>query len=131
MFLKWCIIYWVIFNMLFMWIQEKLKKGLVTYYKTSGIPCLWTHLDVDHSTIYKRFQKEINNQRKENVRRQFVKKRFLISNSSIYNFFASKVPFKKDAVEQHMFVENLAFLIMKNHLPLQFLENVWLKCLVL
>ncbi len=44
-----------------------------------------------------------------------MKKRFLISNSSISKFFASKVPFKKDDVEQKMFVENLALLIVKNH----------------
>jgi hypothetical protein len=30
-----------------------------------------------------------------------------------------------------MFVENLTLLIMKNHLPLQFVDSVWLKCLVL
>jgi hypothetical protein len=30
-----------------------------------------------------------------------------------------------------MFVKNLALLIMKNYLPLQFVESVWLKCLVL
>jgi hypothetical protein len=30
-----------------------------------------------------------------------------------------------------MFVENLGLLIVKNHLPLQFMENVWLKFLVL
>jgi hypothetical protein len=34
-------------------------------------------------------------------------------------------------VEQKMFVENLALLIVKNHLSLQFVETVWLKCLVL
>jgi hypothetical protein len=27
------------------------------------------NLDADHSTIYKRFQEEINNERKENVER--------------------------------------------------------------
>ncbi len=30
-----------------------------------------------------------------------------------------------------MFVENLALLIVKNHLSLQFVETMWLKCLVL
>ncbi len=54
-----------------------------------------------------------------------------VSNFSIFEFFASKYPFKKDDVEQKMFVENLAFLIMKNHLPLQFVESVWLKHLML
>jgi hypothetical protein len=111
--------------------RKQLRKGLVTYYKTSGITCLWKHLDVDHSTIYKRFQEETNNQGKENVRRQSAKKRSLISNSFISNFFASKVPFKKDDVEQNMFVKNLAYLIVKNHFSLQFVESVWLKCLVL
>ncbi len=89
--------------------RKQLKKGLVTYYKTTGITCLQKHLDVDHSTIYKRFQEEINNEREKNVERQFAKKRFLIYNSSIFEFFASKDPFKKDDVEQKMFVENLAF----------------------
>ncbi len=89
------------------------------------------HLDVDHSLIYKRFQEKINNERKENVEIQSTKKRSLISNSSIFDFFASKDPFRKDDVEQKMFVENLTLLIMKNHLFLQFLESVWLKCLML
>ncbi len=30
-----------------------------------------------------------------------------------------------------MFVENLTLLIMKNHLPLQFVESMWLKHLLL
>jgi hypothetical protein len=30
-----------------------------------------------------------------------------------------------------MFVENLGLLIVKSHLPLQFVESVLLKCLVL
>jgi len=34
-------------------------------------------------------------------------------------------------VEQKMFMENLTLLIVKNHLPLQFVESVWLKHLVL
>ncbi len=49
--------------------RKQLRKGLVTYYKTSGITCLQKHLDVDHSTIYNGFQKEMNNQGKENVKR--------------------------------------------------------------
>ncbi len=111
--------------------RKQLRKGLITYYKTSDITCLQKHLDVDHLPIYKKFQEKINNQRKENVERQYAKKRFLISNPSIFEFFASKDPFKKDDVEQKMFMENLAFLIMKSYLPLQFVEIVWLKRLML
>jgi hypothetical protein len=40
-------------------------------------------------------QEEINNQRKENVKRQFVKKRSLISNSSISEFFCFKRSLQK------------------------------------
>jgi hypothetical protein len=47
------------------------------------------------------------------------------------NFFTSKDPLKKDDVEQKMFVENLTLLIVKNHLPLQFVESVWLRSLML
>ncbi len=54
-----------------------------------------------------------------------------ISNFSICEFFASKDPFKKDDVEQKMFVENFALSIVKNLLTLQFVESVWLKHLVL
>jgi hypothetical protein len=39
-------------------------------------------------------------------------------------FFVSKCPFKKDDVEKKKFVDNLALLIVKNHLPLQFVKNV-------
>jgi len=92
---------------------------------------LQKHLDADHSTIYKRLQEEINNERRKNVEKQSTKKSYLISNFSIFEFFALKYPFKKDDVEQKMFVENFALLIMKNHLPLQFVESVWLKHLVL
>jgi hypothetical protein len=45
------------------------------------------------------FEENINNQGKKNVEKQFAKKRSLISNSCISEFFASKDPFKKDDVE--------------------------------
>jgi hypothetical protein len=104
---------------------------MIKYYKTSGITCLQKHFDANHSTIYKRFPEEINNQRKKNVEKKSTKKRSHISNSFIFGFFVSKNPFKNDDMEQMMFVKNLALLIMKNHFPLQFVENAWLKHLVL
>jgi hypothetical protein len=73
--------------------RKQLRKGLLTYYKTSGMTYLQKHLNANHFVIYKRFQKEINNQRKENVEKQFAKKRPFISNSSIFEFFVSKDPF--------------------------------------
>jgi hypothetical protein len=49
--------------------RKQLRKGLIMYYKTSGTTCLHKKLDANHSTIYKKFQKEINNQGKEDVER--------------------------------------------------------------
>ncbi len=66
----------------FMNSRKQLRKGQVTYYKTSGITSLQKHLDVNHSTIYKRLQEEINNQGKENVNRQSTKKKV-----SYFQFF--------------------------------------------
>ncbi len=37
-------------------LRKQLKKGLVTYYKTSGITHLQKHLDANHSAIDKKFQ---------------------------------------------------------------------------
>jgi hypothetical protein len=68
--------------------------------------------------------KKRNSQRRENFEKQPTKKRAHIFNSSISKLFASKEPFKKDGVEPKMFVENLALLIMKNHLLLQFVKKV-------
>ncbi len=42
-----------------------------------------------------------------------------------------KEPFRKDDVKQKDFLQDLGLLIMKNNLPLQFVESVWFKCLIL
>jgi len=75
--------------------RKMLRKGLITYYKTSGITCLHKHLDVNHSTIHKIFQEKINNQGKENIRKQYAKKRSLISNFPYLHFSLQKILSKK------------------------------------
>jgi hypothetical protein len=60
-----------------------------------------------------------------------TKKRPNISSSSIFYFFTSKEPFKNDDVKQQKFLENLALLIIKIHLHLQFVKSVWPKGLIL
>jgi hypothetical protein len=34
-------------------------------------------------------------------------------------------------VHEKKIVENLGLIIVKNHLPIQFVDSIWLKCLVL
>jgi hypothetical protein len=55
--------------------------------------------------------------------KQPSKKRPNISSNSISNFFVTKEPFKKDDVQQKQFLEYLGLLIVKNHLPLQFMKS--------
>jgi hypothetical protein len=43
------------------------------------------------------------------------------------NFFAAKYPYKKDDVQQKQFLEDLSFLIVKNHLLMHLVQSQWLK----
>jgi hypothetical protein len=49
-------------------------KGLILYYKTSGITCLKNHVDVDHSIIFKNVE-EVNSLVKGNLEEQSTKKK--------------------------------------------------------
>jgi len=44
-----------------------------------------------------------------------------------YLVFLLQKPFKKDDMQQKQFLENLGLLIVKNHLPLQFVKSSYLK----
>jgi hypothetical protein len=43
----------------------------------------------------------------------------------------SKIPLKKKDVSHKEFLEDLALLIVKNNLLIQFVESMWLKCLII
>jgi hypothetical protein len=49
-----------------------------------------------------------------------------VSFNSISNFFPTKEPFKKDDV-QKLFFGKFGSFNCQNHLPLQYVENSWLK----
>ncbi len=42
-----------------------------------------------------------------------------------------KDPFRKDDLWQMQFLEDLGILVVKNNLPMLFVDNMWLKHLVL
>jgi hypothetical protein len=54
-----------------------------------------------------------------------------VPNSEILEFFDAKDPFKRDVVHQKQFLQDLALLVIKNHLPIQFVKSIWLKCLIM
>jgi hypothetical protein len=55
---KSCIIPCVIPIVCFLHWNNKLKKGLISYFKTSGITCLKKHVDANHSLVFQKIGKE-------------------------------------------------------------------------
>jgi hypothetical protein len=84
-------------------------------------------VDVNHVVLYKKFEDVVNNFLKGNVERQLLKKCPSIFGSSISNFFVAKNLYKQNDVEQQQFLEDFGLLVVKNNLPIQFVESVWLK----
>ncbi len=111
--------------------KNKVKKGLVSYFKNNRIIVLKKHMDANHGLIVKKIEEEMNNNFKSPLKSQLAKKRFVMNASVISNFLGAINPYKKDNVHQKDFVENLGLLVIKNHLPIQFVESIWLKCLVI
>jgi hypothetical protein len=71
----------------------KLRKGLMFYYKISGITYLRKHVDENHSKNFNSFEREVKSIMKGNLY-------IFIFGSSIYFIFTSKKPFKMNDVEQ-------------------------------
>jgi hypothetical protein len=93
----------------------------------NGIITLKKHVDVEHSLLAKKFDEEMNNLVKSELERQLVKKKQNVSSSEISNFFIIKILYKKEDVQLKQFLEDLALLIIKSHMPIHFVENPWLK----
>jgi hypothetical protein len=72
--------------------------------------------------IAKIFEEEVKNHE-----RKPRKKRPCVNGTIIFNFFAAKISYKKDDVQQKQFLEDLTLLIFKNHLPMHLVESQWLK----
>ncbi len=52
---------------------NKLKKSLISYYKTNGITYLRKHIDANHSNKLKTFQEEVNFAMGESLKRHHAK----------------------------------------------------------
>jgi hypothetical protein len=107
----------------------KKRKGLIAYYETYGITTLKKNVDGNHAIIVKKIEEELNGLIKGTLENQLTKKRPNVSNNAISNFFTIKDPFFKNDVQQKGFLQDLDLLIVKNQLPLQFVESVWFKSL--
>ncbi len=85
------------------------------------------HVDANHVVLAKRFEKEANFPLRNVFEKQLAKKRPNVFNFEISKFFGTTYPFKKDIMQQKQILHNLALLVVKNHLLIQFVESTWLK----
>jgi hypothetical protein len=59
------------------------------------------------------------------------KKKPNMSNNAILLLFDAKDRFKNDDMQQKTLLQDHILLVVKNHLPIQFVENTWLKHLAM
>jgi len=97
----------------------------------NGIIILKKHVDAEHSLLAKTFDKEMNSLVKSELERELVKKRQNVYSSEISKFFIAKILYKKKDVQLKQFLEDLALLIIKSHMPIHFVESPWLKIFTL
>ncbi len=80
---------------------------------------------VDHYTLAKKFNQEVYCFAK--IKKEKQKKggkKFNIFGNFISNFLVANEFFKTNDVQETQFLEDLRFLIVKNHLLLYFVQNV-------
>jgi hypothetical protein len=80
--------------------RTKLRKTLVSYFKSNGITTLKKHVNGNHFLIARNFGKILNNNIKNLVERQLAKKRSIVIGSEISKFFRAINPYKRDNVHQ-------------------------------
>ncbi len=100
--------------------KTQTKKGLILYNTTNGITSLKKHVKVNYSIIAKMFENEVNNPLRGKLEKKICKKRSNLASSAIFNVFAAKNPFIKYHMQQKLIFEDMGLLIVKNHIPIQF-----------
>jgi hypothetical protein len=79
--------------------RTKLRKGLISYCKINGISTLKKHVDAKHGLLVKTFDEEGNSLVRTQVETRLIKKRQNVSSFEIFDFFITKLPYKKDEMQ--------------------------------
>jgi hypothetical protein len=124
---KSCVVYFVIKIQFLQRIQEFKQRGLISYHKTNGITSFKKHVDANHMFIANKLEEEVIYLVKQIEERHLAKKYIYITNGSISKNFILKDSFQKEGVPQKEFLNDLSLLIVKNNLPIQFVESMWPK----
>jgi hypothetical protein len=73
------------------------------------------HFNAKHGLIVKTFEDKVNIKTKNPMESQPTKKNHAVSLSAISNFVRALNLFKKDNVQQKLFLENLGILVVKSN----------------
>ncbi len=79
-------------------------------------------MDAKHFLLTKFFDKEMNSQMKSELEKKLTKRRKNVSSSEIFEFFTTKIPYKKEDAQQKQFLEDLILLIL---LKITYLCILW------
>jgi hypothetical protein len=52
--------------------RTKLRKGIISYYKSNGISALRKHMDGEHNLLAKKYDEEVNSSVRSQIERQLV-----------------------------------------------------------
>jgi hypothetical protein len=77
------------------------------------------------------FEENVNNPLRGKMDIQFVKKDQIQLVVQLSKKLPTKKPFWKDHMHKKLFLEDIGLLIVKNHLPMQIVESLWMECLYL
>jgi hypothetical protein len=80
-------------------------------------------VDANHMFIANKFEEEVINLVKQIKERHLAKRKVNITNRSISKKFTMKDSFPK-GVPQKEFLKDFSLLIVKNNLPIQFVESI-------
>ncbi len=85
--------------------RTKLRKGLISYYKTNGKLALKKHVDVEHDLLAKKLDEKVNSLERIQVENQLTKKRENVSSIEISKFFFAKFLTRKMKCSRNNFLK--------------------------
>lgn len=85
----------------------------------------------NHYIIAKMFEEEMNSLLREEMEKWLPKRDKIYLVMQLSNSFLLNVLSKKIIYSKKMFLKYVGLLIVKNHMPMQFVEILWMECLCL
>jgi hypothetical protein len=88
-------------------------------------------VNANHTIIAIFLQEKVNNSKKLFKSNQQNKSLIYLANKFQFILLLYKILYIENDVQQKDFLQDLSLLIIKDHLPMQFVKTIWMKCLAL